>query len=228
MDAGVLYGLLTAALTQGILISHQGISMARYNRKTGKTLASSSAASRISDMQKSYHANATAPRIVVDGGVKKVLINGKLFSIKDAKEKNVHVRQTHPATGAHWSSFSKVAPKEGRTGHDGVVYDSRGEMLYYYNVLLPRYERGEIGKIERQARHPLILPDGTKVVGRDGRQLFYKVDFQYPITASGAIEYVEYKGYMQRDASLRIALFNAIKKVKVVVVGNAAKKKVKK
>ncbi len=108
--------------------------------------------------------------------------------------------------------------REDRT-FDGIVFDSKAEMRRYQQLLL-EVRAGVVKDIRRQERFKLIIPNGNPImVG--SRIAVYKPDFVYRrINRAGEWELIfeDVKGIMTTDARLRIAVFEAIYKVKVSIV----------
>lgn len=102
------------------------------------------------------------------------------------------------------------SPKDART-IAGVTFDSKAEMKRWL-VLSDLLEKGEIKNLQRQIKYPLILPDGTPIkIGN--RQSSYIADFVYDENGQQVIEDV--KGFFTPAAKIKIAVFEAIYKVKV-------------
>lgn len=117
-----------------------------------------------------------------------------------------------------WHQNFTKAPAEERT-RDGMVFDSKAEMLRYID--LQNLERGKaISGLQCQREYQLVLPNGRPVmVGK--RIAKYTADFVY--WENGQLIHEDYKGFMSRDAKLRIAIFEAIHGVKVRITGQKPK-----
>lgn len=118
----------------------------------------------------------------------------------------------------HWATKFKRTPAADRT-LDGIVFDSKREMHHYAGLKM-RVEDGQITALELQPKYPLQFParDGRDVAIRTptGRVMIYTPDFRY--MENGKLVVVEVKGFMQKDAQIRIAVFEAIYGLKVKIV----------
>lgn len=97
----------------------------------------------------------------------------------------------------------KVSAKEDRT-YDGIVFDSKAEMKYYRDVVLPGVASGEIADFELQK--PYELQPGFKRDGKTVRAITYVCDF-YLVYADGRTEVVDIKGMATPEAMLKRKLF---------------------
>jgi hypothetical protein len=88
-----------------------------------------------------------------------------------------------------------------KTTSGGITYDSKMEAAYA-DQLEWRKRAGEITKIERQVRIPLIV-NGVLICT-------YIADFRVTLT-NGRRQYHEVKGFMTKDAALKMKLVNALK-----------------
>ena len=60
--------------------------------------------------------------------------------------------------------------------YDGVVYDSKAEMLFYRDIVLPRMASGEIVECRKQV--PFILQEAFRRVDKDGNDVAVrKIDY---------------------------------------------------
>ena len=87
---------------------------------------------------------------------------------------------------------------------NGIVFDSKVEMRYYRDVVLPGVESGEIEDYELQKAYvlqPKFEHDGTKV-----REITYVADF-YVKYADGHEEVIDIKGFPDAVAKLKRKLF---------------------
>lgn len=93
--------------------------------------------------------------------------------------------------------------KEKRT-HDGIVFDSAGEMKMYRDYLLPLLEAGQVTNIERQVEY--VLQEGF--VSKTGyvRPITYVADFVVRY-ACGAQIVFDFKGMPDSVAKLKRKLF---------------------
>lgn len=87
-----------------------------------------------------------------------------------------------------------------KTTSGGITYDSKAEAKYA-EILEWRKRAGEITKIERQVRIPLIV-NGTLICT-------YVADFLVTLK-DGRRQYHECKGYMTRDSAIKVKLFKAL------------------
>lgn len=109
--------------------------------------------------------------------------------------------------------YAKRAPKEGRTGPDGFVYDSRTEMLRGIDLQL--MERGGLIKgLQRQPQFNLQMMDVCIMAGN--RVAVYTPDFLYWENDIRIIEDV--KGYPDEHSKFRIRVFEALYGEKVRIV----------
>ena len=85
-----------------------------------------------------------------------------------------------------------VAPVWQRTGHDGVIYDSKAEMRRYYDLCL-LVKAGVIRDLERQPTFPVTI---TSITGEEKHLCTYTADFSYVDVRSEKliIEEVKSKG----------------------------------
>lgn len=88
--------------------------------------------------------------------------------------------------------------------YDGIVFDSKMEMDYYIEKILPSLESGEIKSFERQKRF-LLQPD-FKRDGKSIRKIEYVADF-YITYADGHVLVVDVKGYPDSVATLKRKMF---------------------
>lgn len=96
-----------------------------------------------------------------------------------------------------------VGNNDGRT-YNGIIFDSRLEMQYYRDVLLPTLAMGSISEIKRQV--PFILQPAFKHAGKAIRAINYIADFV--ITYSdGTTKVIEIKGKPTQDALLKRKMF---------------------
>ena len=60
--------------------------------------------------------------------------------------------------------------------YDGVVYDSKAEMLFYRDIVLPRLASGEIVECRKQV--PFLLQEAFRRVDKDGKNVAVrKIDY---------------------------------------------------
>ncbi len=98
------------------------------------------------------------------------------------------------------SKFNVSKNKDKRTS-SGIVFDSELEKRYYEEVVIPKYESGEITHYELQKKYVLqekfTRPNGEKI-----RQIDYVADF-YIEYADGKIEVIDTKGMGDSVAKLK-------------------------
>ena len=87
---------------------------------------------------------------------------------------------------------------------NGIIFDSVLEMRYYKEVVLPKYECGEITHYELQK--PYILQEEFSHEGVKVHAIQYVADF-YLIYADGTEEVVDTKGMPDAVAKLKRKLF---------------------
>lgn len=97
----------------------------------------------------------------------------------------------------------KVSPKDQRT-YDGIVFDSKAEMKYYRDVVLPGVASGAIADFELQK--PFELQPGFKRDGKTVRAITYVCDF-YLVYADGHSEVIDIKGMATPEALMKRKLF---------------------
>jgi len=122
-----------------------------------------------------------------------------------------------------WHQQFELAPKHLRTSPDGIVHRSVSEGHRWSKLQLDE-KLGLIRGLRRQVRFPLDLGDGRQVLTPTGKVSVYTCDFIYSVPdqdPSGAPiwrEVIEdHKGYMDKVAELRIAVFEAIYQKKVYI-----------
>ena len=115
-----------------------------------------------------------------------------------------------------WHTQFKRTPKELRT-HNKIVFDSALEMRTY-KCLLTMVEDGEIKDLKVHVQHLLILPNGVPIKNPSGRTAYYTSDFEWTDCKTDKHVIADCKGFMDRHAKFRIAVFEAIKGIKVMIV----------
>jgi hypothetical protein len=123
-------------------------------------------------------------------------------------------------SASSWHAKMRIAPAAERTSADGIVFHSRGEMRRWAELQL--LERGRvITDLKRQVRFALKRPDSdiAAVTTATGKVATFTLDFLYRDVASGLLVYEDWKGYRTRESQLRIALFENLYGVKVVLSG---------
>ena len=101
------------------------------------------------------------------------------------------------------SKFNVDKNKDART-FDGIVFDSKMEMNYYRDVLLPGVESGAIINYELQKKY--VLQKGFSHNGKNVNAITYVADF-YIEYADGRIEVIDIKGFPDTVAIIKRKLF---------------------
>lgn len=101
-----------------------------------------------------------------------------------------------------WSKYH-VSAKEARA-YDGIVFDSKAEMEFYRDIVLPLYNAGEIVKYELQK--PFELQPGFRRYGKAVRAITYVCDF-YLVYKNGRTEVIDVKGMATTEALLKRKMF---------------------
>lgn len=101
-----------------------------------------------------------------------------------------------------WSKYH-VSAREDRT-YDGIVFDSKAEMEYYREVVLPLAAAGEIVQYELQKS--FVLQPGFRHDGKAVRAITYVRDF-YLIYKDGRSEVIDVKGMATPEAKLKRKMF---------------------
>lgn len=101
-----------------------------------------------------------------------------------------------------WSKYH-VSAKEART-YDGIMFDSKAEMEFYRDIVLPLYNAGEIVKYELQK--PFELQPGFRHYGKAVRAITYVCDF-YLVYKNGRTEVIDVKGMATTEALLKRKMF---------------------
>lgn len=87
---------------------------------------------------------------------------------------------------------------------NGISFDSALEMRYYRDVVLPKYQSGEIAHYELQK--PYLLQEEFSHDGTTVRPIQYIADF-YLVYADGSEEVIDVKGMPDPVAKLKRKLF---------------------
>ncbi len=101
-----------------------------------------------------------------------------------------------------WSKYH-VSAKEART-YDGIVFDSKAEMEFYRDIVLPLYNAGEIVRYELQK--PFELQPGFRRYDKAVRAITYVCDF-YLVYKNGRTEVIDVKGMATTEALLKRKMF---------------------
>lgn len=93
--------------------------------------------------------------------------------------------------------------------YDGVVYDSRAEMMFYRDIVLPGLENGEIVECRKQV--PFVLQEAFRRVDKDGKDVAVrKIDYvaDYELTYSdGSKQVIDTKGFADSVALMKRKMF---------------------
>lgn len=87
---------------------------------------------------------------------------------------------------------------------DGITFDSKLEMRYYRDVLLPLMESGELTTVELQKKY--VLQEGFSHNGEKVLPINYVADF-YLEYSDGRIQVVDTKGMPDSVAKIKRKLF---------------------
>lgn len=134
-----------------------------------------------------------------------------------------------------WHQHFKRAHKTARTDKDGTTFHSKAEMLRWHKLKLWQLA-GHVRNLRRQVKFPLETPGGSvRVLTEKGKVATYTADFCYqqkvphygtlpddPVVRNalggGWEEVIEdFKGYRNREAMFRIAVFEALYHLKVKI-----------
>lgn len=117
-----------------------------------------------------------------------------------------------------WHQQFKRKPKESRTSADGITHDSVAEMRRW-EALKQQQRLGIIRDLQRQVAYPLRIDDTRAVLTPTGRVARYTADFCYQQKDGEHWREVieDSKGFMDKVAELRIAVFEAIYQKKVEI-----------
>lgn len=93
--------------------------------------------------------------------------------------------------------------------YDGVVYDSKVEMLFYRDIVLPKIASGEILKCEKQV--PFVLQEKFYRVDRNGKRIAVrKIDYVADYVLyfkDGKYKVVDTKGFADSVALMKRKMF---------------------
>lgn len=93
--------------------------------------------------------------------------------------------------------------------YDGVVYDSKAEMLFYRDIVLPGLASGEIVECRKQV--PFLLQEAFRRVDKDGKDVAVrKIDYvaDYEITyRDGSKQVIDTKGFADSVALMKRKMF---------------------
>ena len=101
------------------------------------------------------------------------------------------------------SKFNVDKKVEQRTYND-IIFDSKLEMKYYRDVLLPMLESGELTKIELQKKY--VLQDAFERNGKKVLPINYVADF-YIEFSDGRTQVIDTKGMPDNVSRLKRKLF---------------------
>lgn len=96
-----------------------------------------------------------------------------------------------------------MSAREDRT-YDGIVFDSKAEMEYYREVVLPLAAAGEI--VQYALQKSFVLQPGFRHDGKAVRAIIYVCDF-YLIYKDGHSEVIDVKGMATPEAKLKRKMF---------------------
>lgn len=96
-----------------------------------------------------------------------------------------------------------ISNKESRT-YGGLVFDSKLEMQYYHDVLVPALACGDVQDVKRQVAYE--LQPAFKHEGKAIRAITYKADFVVT-HKDGTIQVIDIKGAATTDAKLKRKIF---------------------
>ena len=115
-----------------------------------------------------------------------------------------------------WHQRFSRASKASRT-YDGIVFDSFAEMKTWRDLKIMECT-GEIKELKRQISYKLILPNGVPIKTPTGRTAIYTPDYEWDVCETGKHVIADRKGYVDRGSAFRIAVFEAIYGVKVLII----------
>lgn len=101
------------------------------------------------------------------------------------------------------SKYNVSNDKEKRT-YDGIVFDSKLEMRFYKEILLPLLESGDVVKYELQK--PYELQPGFRHDGKNVRPITYVADF-YMMYKDGHEVVIDTKGCPDSVANIKRKMF---------------------
>lgn len=123
-----------------------------------------------------------------------------------------------PGKGKSWAHQRTIKPKEERTSADGIVHDSASEMRRWLQLRLLE-SQGVVRNLQRQIKFDMIV-NNRPIRTPSGRVKTYTLDFMYE-RQNEAGEWVtiynEHKGYMLPLDAFKIAVFEAMLGVEVLV-----------
>jgi len=90
-----------------------------------------------------------------------------------------------------------------KTEIDGIIFDSKKEAAYYYELKLRRMA-GEITEVELQPK--FVLMEGFEKNGKTYRPITYHADFLVTLT-DGTQEVIDVKGYKTEKFRIKQKLF---------------------
>lgn len=116
-----------------------------------------------------------------------------------------------------WHQQRVIVPPHLRTSRDGIVFPSRTHMIRYTELMLEQ-RHGFIKDIQIEPRFPLYCGD-SPILTPTGRTARYTADFAYMRLIDGEwVRVIEdHKGFMDKLAEFRIAVFEACYGVKVYI-----------
>lgn len=118
-----------------------------------------------------------------------------------------------------WHEHRKLAPKEQRTSHDGIVFHSKTELRRWeYLKLLQK--AGEISGLERQVKFEFSIQVRENVVINimaGNKIACYTADFKYR-DKSGKEIYEDVKAYRDETSKFRIRVAEGLHRIKITIV----------
>lgn len=101
------------------------------------------------------------------------------------------------------SKFNVNKDKDKRT-YNNIVFDSKMEMMFYRDIVIPMYNRGKIKYYELQKKY-ILQPKFSKE-GKTILPIVYVADFYLEYT-DGKIEVIDVKGCADSVAKIKRKLF---------------------
>lgn len=118
----------------------------------------------------------------------------------------------------HWTGNRKIVAPELRTSPDGIKHPSASHMRRYLALKLLE-SSGHITDLNLEVSFKLIV-ENTPILTPTGRTMIYTADFVYKRKRRADDKWVwvveEHKGYIDDVSRMRIAIFEAAYKCKVL------------
>lgn len=117
-----------------------------------------------------------------------------------------------------WHQQFRRSSREDRTDADGILHASVEEKMRWAKLSFDQ-KLGLIRNLKRQVHFPLVIDEHRAVRTPTGKIARYTPDFTYERLQGGEwVEVIEdHKGFMDKVADLRIAVFEAIYQKKVSI-----------